>query len=55
MCEKATYRTDQTNVPDALPQRHHLCSVLVAVCAHAVKAAVPLFGVKGNQQRAETQ
>ncbi len=29
---KATYRTDQTNVPDTLPQRHHLCSLFDCVC-----------------------
>lgn len=29
---KAIYRTDQTNVPDSLPQRHHLCSRLDCVC-----------------------
>lgn len=49
---KATYRTDQTNVPDTLPQRQHSCSFLDCVCAYTANAAALLFSVKGNQQRA---
>lgn len=55
---KAANRTDQTNVPDTLPQRQHLSSCLdclgVSVCVRvcADKAVGLLFSVKGNWHRA---
>ena len=49
---KATYLTDQTNVPDTLPQRHRLGSLLGCMRVYTDKAAALLFSVKGNQCRA---